>query len=70
MLMRHYPIETTRGRYGGGVKIADGFYLYRNHNPKNLTPKEKAVLEKLSTDADLDDDDRDILDGILAKFAP
>lgn len=22
-----YPIETVRGRYGGGVKVADGYYV-------------------------------------------
>ena len=27
VLMCSYPIETVRGRYGGGVKIADGFHL-------------------------------------------
>ncbi len=29
VLMCSYPIETVRGRHGGGIKIADGFYLYR-----------------------------------------
>ncbi len=36
VLMCSYPIETVRGRYGGGVKIADGFYLYR----KKLTARQ------------------------------
>ena len=31
VLMCSYPIETVRGRYGGGIKIADGFYLYRKN---------------------------------------
>lgn len=26
-----YPIETVRGRYGGGVKVADGYYVGRNY---------------------------------------
>lgn len=33
-----YPIETVRGRYGG-VRVADGYYLYR----KTLTPNQAEV---------------------------
>ena len=40
--MCSYPIETVRGRHGGGVKIADGFYLYR----KKLTARQAALLVK------------------------
>ncbi len=64
-LMCRYPIETVRG-CGGGVRVADGFYLYRDS--KSLTPKQCEVLKKLS--AQMDGDDRDTLDSILAKFAP
>jgi len=28
-LMCVYPIETVCGRYGGGFKVADGYYPYR-----------------------------------------
>ena len=31
-----HPIETVRGRYGGGVKVADGYYVGRNY----LKPKQ------------------------------
>ena len=26
-----HPIETVRGRYGGGVRVADGYYLGRQY---------------------------------------
>ena len=63
-LMCSYPIETVRGRYGGGVKIADGFYLYR----KKLTARQAALLGKLS--AQLTGDDLATIDSILHQFAP
>ena len=64
VLMCSYPIETVRGRYGGGVKIADGFYLYR----KKLTARQAALLVKLS--AQLTGDDLATIDSILCQFAP
>ncbi len=40
-----YPIETVRGRYGGGVKVADGYYVGRNYLKTKTagTVKETAV---------------------------
>ena len=64
VLMCSYPIETVRGRHGGGVKIADGFYLYR----KKLTARQAALLVKLS--AQLAGDDLATIDSILRQFAP
>ena len=64
VLMCSYPIETVRGRYGGGIKIADGFYLYR----KKLTARQAALLVKLS--AQLTGDDLATIDSILHQFAP
>ncbi len=64
VLMCSYPIETVRGRHGGGVKIADGFYLYR----KKLTARQAALLVKLS--AQLTGDDLATIDSILRQFAP
>ena len=58
------PIETVRGRYGGGVKVADGFYLYR----RKLTARQAALLVKLS--AQLTGDDLATIDSILHQFAP
>lgn len=57
-----YPIETVRGRYGGGVKIADGYYL----NRKTFTPKQAALLQKVRDQ--LDGDDLITLDSILRQF--
>ena len=64
VIMCSYPIETARGRHGGGVKIADGFYLYR----KKLTARQAALLVKLS--AHLAGDDLATIDSILRQFAP
>jgi len=63
VLMCSYPIETIRGRYGG-VKVAEGYYLYH----MTLTPKQAALLKKLSVQ--LDGDDLETLNGILLRFAP
>ncbi len=63
VLMCSYPIETIRGRYGGGVKVADGYYLYR----KILTPTQTALLRKLR--GQLAGDDLETLDSILLQFA-
>ena len=57
-----YPIETVRDRYGGGVKIADGYYLYR----KMLTPKQAALLQRLRDQ--LDGDNLITLNSILLQF--
>ncbi len=56
-----YPIETVRGRYGG-VKVSDGFYLYR----KSLTPKQAELLYKLRDQ--LDGDDLITFNSILLQF--
>ena len=58
-----YPIETVRGRHGGGVKVADEYYLYR----KALAPKQAALLQRLRDQ--LDGEDRIILNCILLQFA-
>ena len=43
-LARNYPIVTTRGKYKGGVKIADGYRLDR----KYLNPEQQHLLKRLS----------------------
>ncbi|WP_197073433.1 HTH domain-containing protein [Clostridium polynesiense] len=58
-----YPIETVRGRYGGGVKIMGTFDLDR----KYLSPIQKKLLEKLKKD--LTGKDLYIMNGILKDFA-
>ena len=38
-----YPIETVRGRYGGGVKVADWYHPHRNI----LSNEQQHVLSEL-----------------------
>lgn len=58
-----HPIETIRGRYGGGVRIADGYYAGR----KYLKPNQKELLVKLSDK--LSSDDLAVMKSILRDFA-
>lgn len=58
-----YPIETVRGRYGGGVKIVGDFDLDR----KYLKPQQKNLLEKLKES--LSGQDLSIMNSILSDFA-
>lgn len=57
-----HPITTVRGRYGGGVKVLDGYYIGR----KYLKPSQKELLERLS--ASLTGDDLRIMKDILEEF--
>jgi len=63
-LMCVYPIETVCGHYGGGVKVADGYYPYR----KALNQKQVNLLIKLS--AQLDGDDLATISSIIFQLAP
>ena len=63
ILMCSYPIETSRG-YGGGVKVADGYYLHH----RTLNKKQVALLIRLRVQ--LVGDDLDTLNSILRLFAP
>lgn len=63
ILSLSYPLETIRGRYGGGVKVMDGFYM----NRKYLKPEQKNLLERLSTN--LSGEDLSIMNSILKEFA-
>lgn len=58
-----YPIETVRGRYGGGVKMADWYFQDR---PK-LTPKQTALLKRLAVG--LHGEDLNEINQILTHFA-
>ena len=62
-LTLHYPIETVCGRYGGGVKMADWYYLSR----RRLTPRQAALLRRLA--ADLQGEDLEDINQILVQFA-
>ena len=59
-----YPIETVRGRYGGGVKIADWYPRDRRY----LSPEQADLLSRLTTS--VEGADLEILTGILRQFAP
>ena len=63
-LMRFYPLETVRGRYGGGVKVSDWFYP----GSTSLSPKQFTLLVKLRNQ--LNGDDLIVLNSILVQFAP
>lgn len=58
-----HPIETVRGRYGGGVKVADGYYIGR----KYLKPNQQELLKKLSEQ--LSGNDLEVMNSILRDFA-
>ena len=58
-----YPIETVRGRYGGGGRMADWDFQDR---PK-LTPKQTTLLKRLAIG--LHGEDLDEMNRILTHFA-
>lgn len=63
VLSLSYPLETVRGRYGGGVKVMDGFYM----NRKYLKHEQQELLERLRTS--LADSDLAVMNSILKDFA-
>ena len=63
ILMCSYPIETFRG-YGGGVRVANGYYLHR----RTLNPRQVSLL--IRQREHLVGDDLDTLNSILVQFAP
>lgn len=64
-LMCSYPVETVCGRYGGGIRVQDGFYIRRH---ETLTPKQADLLRKLCSQ--FEGSDLDTLNSILSDFAP
>ncbi len=63
ILSLSYPLETIRGRYAGGVKVMDGFYM----NHKYLKSEQHELLKRLSTS--LTGSDFDVMNSILKDFA-
>ena len=53
----------VRGRYGGGVRVADGYYLGR----KYLKPDQQELLKRLSEN--LTGEDLATMNSILSEFA-
>ena len=64
VLTLSYPIETIRGRYGGGVKVADWYYPSR----ASLCPEQAALLKKLAPT--LNEADLTVLNSIISQFSP
>ena len=58
------PIISTRGRYDGGVELADWYQPHRT----TLCPEQLEVLRRLMTSAQ--PEDRMILGSILDQFGP
>lgn len=58
-----YPLETVRGRYGGGVRMADWYFQDR----LKLSPKQTALLKRLAVG--LYGEDLNEMNQILARFA-
>jgi DeoR/GlpR family transcriptional regulator of sugar metabolism len=63
ILSLSYPLITMRGRYGGGVKVIDGF----NMNRKYLNPQQQELLERLCID--LSGNDLAVMNSIIKDFA-
>ena len=61
-LARNYPIVAIRGKYKGGVRIADGYRLDR----KYLNHEQQRLLKRLSKT--LSGEDRNIMESILRDF--
>ena len=59
-----YPLETVRGRYGGGIRVADWYRLSR----KTLSPEQAALLKRLAPT--LQGQDLATMNSILSQFAP
>ena len=58
-----YPLETVRGRHGGGVRVMEGYHM----NRKYLKPEQRDLLVQLR--ASLSGKDLAIMNGILHEFA-
>lgn len=63
-LMRFFPIETVRGRYGGGVKVLDWYHPTQSR----LNQVQMALLIRLAKG--LNHQDCIVLNSILTQFAP
>jgi len=58
-----FPIRTVRGRYGGGVELADWYHPQAN----TLAPEQEELLRRLKPS--LSDDDLIVLNSILVQFS-
>ena len=58
------PVETIRGRYGGGVKLLDWYHPQRSR----LCPEQIELLRKLAPS--LSGKDLMVMNSIIDQFAP
>ena len=58
-----YPIETVRGRFGGGIYLPEWFRM----ESRTLSPEQQALLIKIRET--LAGDDLQVMNSILAQFA-
>lgn len=63
ILSSSHSIYTQSGKYGGGVYVVDGYYLYKSY----LADEELRVLEALRPRAT--SNELKILDGIIRKLS-
>lgn len=63
-LMLSHPIESVRGRHGGGYKVADWYYPQLH----TLCSEQIEVLERAAAFVSLED--RRVIRTILEQFAP
>lgn len=69
VLMCSYPVETVCGRFGGGVRVMDGYYYHhKSHARRSLNQTQTALLRSLRDQ--LAGEDRDTINSILVQFAP
>lgn len=59
-----HPIETVRGRHGGGVKVSEWYQPIRT----TLCPEQMALLKKLAPS--LSEADLATMNSIISQFAP
>ena len=58
-----YPIQTTRGRYNGGISFIEGYRLKKPH----LTPAQRNFLYRIMKS--ISKSDQEIVQSILHDFA-
>lgn len=63
ILSCYYPIQVTRGRYGGGPHLPEWFHL----ESRVLSPEQEKLLRRMKTS--LSGTDLQIMNSILAQFA-
>lgn len=68
ILMCSYPIETVRGRYGGGVRAMTDLSLEGSSSKRTLNAEQTELLVRIRKS--LSGSDIDTLDSILSQFAP